>query len=94
MAIAKIKATYSLDTETVRLLERVSRRWGVSKSEALRRAIRASASLPKPPDADDARLSTLSQLQKTVGLDTPASLAWQRRVSAERRTTGVSARRG
>lgn len=44
MAIPKIKATYSLDPETIALLERVSRRWGVSKSEALRRAIQALAS--------------------------------------------------
>ena len=36
MATTTIKATYSLDPETVRLLERVSRRWGVSKSEARR----------------------------------------------------------
>jgi hypothetical protein len=93
MAIPKIKATYSLDTETVRLLDRVSRRWGVSKSEALRRAIRASASLPAPPDADDARLSALDRLQKTAGLDLSAARAWERRVSAERRATGASARR-
>ena len=38
MAIPKIKATYSLDVETVRMLVHMARRWGVSKSEALRRA--------------------------------------------------------
>lgn len=93
MAIPKIKATYSLDTETVRLLDRVSRRWGVSKSEALRQAIRASASLDAPPNADDARLAALDRLQKTAGLDSSAARAWERRVKAERRAAGSSARR-
>ena len=92
MATPKIKATYSLDTETVRLLDRVSRRWGVSKSEALRRAIRASASLPAPPDENDSRLSALDHLQKMAGLDLPAARAWERKVGAERRARGSSAR--
>ena len=93
MAIPRIKATYSLDTETVRLLERVSHRWGVSKSEVLRRAIRASASLPTPPNADDARLSALDRLQKAAGLDPSTARAWERKVGAERRATGAFARR-
>ena len=79
-----IKATYSLDPETVRLLERVSRRWGVSKSEALRRAIRATASLPAPPDTEDARLSALDRLQKSAGLSPDEVVKWERAVRAER----------
>jgi hypothetical protein len=38
-----VKATYSLDPGTVCRLEEIARHWGVSKSEALRRAIRAAA---------------------------------------------------
>ena len=43
MAVTTIKSTYSLDVETVRTLESLARRWNVSKSEVLRRAIRAAA---------------------------------------------------
>ena len=35
MTIPKVKATYSLDAETTALIERLARRWAVSKSEAL-----------------------------------------------------------
>ena len=83
MATPKIKATYSLDTETVRLLERVSRRWGVSKSEALRRAIRASAT-GGGSDVDE-RLAALNRLQAAANLTEAEANAWVRRVRAERR---------
>jgi hypothetical protein len=39
MATTTVKSTYSLDVDTVRELDAVARRWRVSKSEALRRAI-------------------------------------------------------
>src|SRR3972149_5141084 len=42
MATPKVKTTYALDAETVQALERMARRWGTSKSEALQRAIRAA----------------------------------------------------
>jgi len=43
MAPSMIKSTYTLDAETVRTLEGLARHWRVSKSEALRRAIRTAA---------------------------------------------------
>jgi Ribbon-helix-helix protein, copG family len=43
MATPTIKSTYTLDLDTVRALEDMARRLGVSKSEALRRAIRLAA---------------------------------------------------
>lgn len=82
MAIPKIKATYSLDPETVELLEQVSRRWGVSRSEALRRAIRASASLPA---GKGQAVAALDRLQQAAALDARAAARWQRAVRAERR---------
>ena len=42
-ALRKIKATYLLDQDTVRPLHRIASRWGVCKSEALRRVIRSAA---------------------------------------------------
>lgn len=82
MAIPKVKATYSLDPETVELLERVSRRWGVSKSEALRRAIRALASQPASKRQATA---VLDRLQKAAGLDPATAARWQRQIHSGRR---------
>jgi len=82
MSIPKVKATYSLDVETVRVLERAAARWGVSKSEALRRAIRATASMATEPDR---RLSLLDELQHAAHLTPAAAAAWTREVRAERR---------
>jgi hypothetical protein len=88
MAIPKIKATYSLDAETVRLLERISRRWGVSKSEVLRRAIRASAATTD----EDAATVALDRLQRAVDLTESVAAAWARRARAERRAAGKPGR--
>jgi hypothetical protein len=79
MAIPKVKSTYSLDVETVQTLEEMARRWDVSKSEALRRAIRATA---ENTAAD--RLETLTKLQKGLKLTPAKARAWARRVRAER----------
>ena len=43
MAISTIKSTYSLDVGSVRTLETLAKRWRVSKTEVLRRAIRIAA---------------------------------------------------
>jgi hypothetical protein len=43
----------STDVETVQILDQLATRWNVSKSEALRRAIRAAAQ-QAPPRADAA----------------------------------------
>jgi hypothetical protein len=87
MAISKIKATYSLDTETVRVLERVAKRWGVSKSEALRRAIRATASIAAP---NDDRAAALDELQASAGIGATSAKGWANAVRAERRATGAA----
>jgi Ribbon-helix-helix protein, copG family len=49
MAIPRVKSTYVMDLETAETLDRLAREWQVSKSEALRRAIR-SAAAGDPPD--------------------------------------------
>lgn len=90
MAIPKIKGTYSLDAETVGALERVARRWGVSKSEALRRAIHASdASVATPATATgdneaNPRLAAFRRLQQIMNFDAAAADAWIAELRAER----------
>ncbi len=82
MAVVTIKSTYSLDPETVSALEEMARRWGVSKSEALRRAIRAASSevLPRGNDA----LNALDELQRSFALSSGKARAWIKRVRRER----------
>jgi hypothetical protein len=80
-----IKATYSLDSETTKALEDMARRWDVSKSEALRRAIRAAAG-QELPDADD-RVRALDRLQKSLRLSREAARQWEKRTTSERRAS-------
>lgn len=88
MATSKIKSTYSLDVETVRQLEDMARRWNVSKSEALRRAIRATAAAEVP---DEGALDALDRLQDLVTLTEDRAAAWVDRVRGERATAAARA---
>lgn len=81
MAILTIKSTYALDVETVRALERMAERWKVSKSEALRRAIRAAAG--EGPQHTEA-LQALDRLQRSVRLTPAKARTWARHTGAER----------
>jgi Ribbon-helix-helix protein, copG family len=87
MATTTVKSTYSLDVETARALEDMARRWGVSKSEALRRAIRAArhGSNPAKPKA----LAALDTLQRSLNLDSLAATRWAKRSRAERRASSI-----
>ena len=82
MAVPKIKSTYSLDVETVRTLESLAHRWNVSKSEVLRRAIRAAAREKSPRVRE--KLEALRQLQDYVRRNGIDVVAWEREIRAER----------
>lgn len=76
-----IKATYTLDPGTVRTLEAMARRLGVSKSEALRRAIHtadhaADKDSAERPSKADPRLAALDRLQNRLSLTPRAVEAW------------------
>lgn len=88
MAISTIKTTYSLDVETVRTLERMARKWGVSKSEALRRAIRLAAEQAEPERPSP--VQALDSLQRSLELDAEGAARWEKRVRAERRASSKS----
>tara|TARA_B100000029_G_scaffold194566_1_gene192617 strand:+ start:253 stop:522 length:270 start_codon:yes stop_codon:yes gene_type:complete len=77
-----IRGTYALDPETVGRLEALARRWEVSKSEALRRAIRAAAEAEQAPDT---AVALLDELQRTAGLDQRSADEWVAEVQKERR---------
>jgi predicted transcriptional regulator len=82
VAATIIRTTYALDEETVRRLEGLARQWNVSKSEALRRAIRAADSTSA---TSDERLKALDELQASMHLTTSRAEAWVRKVRTERR---------
>jgi hypothetical protein len=89
MAIPKIKATYSLDVDTVQALERLADEWRMSKSETLRTLIRERARSPRPAarvrEATAAeKLAALDALQKSMALTPGATAKWMRDVRAER----------
>lgn len=87
MAVTTIKSTYALDVETVRALEGIARRWKVSKSEALRRAIRAAAG-KRSHERNDAVVA-LNELQKSLKLSPVKARAWTRRTRTERRASSA-----
>jgi len=86
MAIQMPKRTYSLDIETVRALDRLARRWKVTKSAALRRAVHATAEHDLKNAASDA-LQALDLLQAALRLDTAATEQWAHTAQAERRAS-------
>ena len=83
MAVTTIKSTYSLDVGSVRTLEELARRWKVSKSEVLRRAIRIAAAGDNSGNV--AALDALDRLQASVRERNANLDQWARDVREERR---------
>jgi len=84
MAVPSVKATYSLDSETVRKLEDMARRWGVSQSEALRRAIRNAAGEAAAGSGGPA-IHALDALQRSLALDPTKARGWAAKARSERK---------
>ena len=85
-----VKSTYVLDVESADALERLAREWQVSKSEALRRAIKSAAATPLAE-----RPEILRRMQEAAGLSAGAAARWSGTVRSERRagTRQVGTRR-
>ena len=82
MAVTSIKSTYSLDVESVRMLEALARNWKVSKSEVLRRALRIAVREGGPGKA---ATSSLDQLQTSLRERKVNLTRWAADVKQERR---------
>jgi len=87
MATLTVRSTYALDVDTVRALERIARRWKVSKSEALRRVIKFAAEQTGAEHNEG--LQALDELQRSLGLTTVEARAWATRVLTERRASSA-----
>jgi Arc/MetJ-type ribon-helix-helix transcriptional regulator len=86
-----IKATYHLDASTVRKLDDMARRRGVSASEALREAIKlASVNGSKKQSS---ALKALDNLQTSLKLTSAKARAWANKAHTERRASSSHAAR-
>jgi predicted transcriptional regulator len=83
MASTVIRSTYALDEDTVRRLDALADGWNVSKSEALRRAIRAA----DVQEGASARLKALQALQRSMKLTRAKADRWLAEVRRERRAS-------
>lgn len=83
VVVLPVKSTYSLDPETLRALDSLARRWQVSRSEALRRAICGAAACAEPERPDPLR--ALDRLQEKLALSRGEAQRWERGSRAERR---------
>jgi hypothetical protein len=87
-----IKSTYHLNASTVRKLDDMARRRGVTASEALREAVKL-ASVNGTKKKGDA-LKALDNLQTSLKLTSAKARAWASKARAERRASSSrSARR-
>ena len=82
MTTPNMTNTFALDDDSARAPGALANRWNVSKSEALRRAIRAVAGQqnPSPNDA----LVALEQLQTSLATRGVDLAQWAQEVRAER----------
>jgi hypothetical protein len=87
MATSVVRSTYALDLDTVRTLGRLAERWGVSKSEALRRAVRHAAEQAAPKG--QGALEALDALQVSLKLTRTKAAAWARAARSERRASAA-----
>jgi hypothetical protein len=73
-----------LDPGTAQLLEQLARAWGVSKEEAVKRAVNQAEATPAPVKAAD-RLQAFKELQRHLQLTPEKAAAWQATVRDARR---------
>ena len=77
-------AVLELDAPTAQLLEDLAKVWGVSKEEAVRRAV-AQADATSLPANKQSRLDAFKELQRRLNLTSAKAAAWQNIVREARR---------
>jgi Ribbon-helix-helix protein, copG family len=64
MAIMTVRTTVAFDPATAQRLERLAKRWGISKSETLRRALEAAEkNLSNDPGSDFSKMTPQQALE-------------------------------
>jgi len=76
MATMTIRTTVAFDPATVARWERLTKRWGVSKSEALRRALEAAEMPSTPPSPSPSEETALPPAHEISQMSAAQALAW------------------
>jgi len=76
--------TVSLDSSTLEILEQLARSWGVTKEEAMRRAVAQAEARPASTTKPD-RLQAFKDLQRRLQLTPEKAASWQASVREGRR---------
>jgi hypothetical protein len=79
-----VRTSVSLDTGTLEVLDRLAARWGVSKAEVMRRAIRLVQQEVEAEDKRPSPLEALEWLQGGAGLSVAEGENFKAEVEAER----------
>jgi hypothetical protein len=90
MATMHIRSTFALDELTTRGLAQLAKKWGVSKSEALRRAVARAQEQPGPGD-ELTPLEALLALKKKPPLTRSAAKSWRAANAQARRESETDA---
>jgi Arc/MetJ-type ribon-helix-helix transcriptional regulator len=92
MATMHIRATFALDEPTTRGLAQLAKKWGVSKSEALRRAV-AKAQEQPGPGGEMTPHDALRALQRKPLLSSGQARSWRADNARARRESEETAAR-
>jgi hypothetical protein len=92
MATMYIRSTFALDDATARGLELLARKWRVSKSEALRRAVARAQEQPGPGGEMSPR-DALNALKQRPPLSRSAARSWRAANAEARRDSEEAADR-
>jgi hypothetical protein len=87
MAKTTVRTTFALDPETVAELDHLAARWGMSKSEVVRRIVHTAAVLDEADLASEA-IVALEELQERLALTEEQADQWIRQIRAEREAGG------
>ena len=84
MATTWVRTSMALDHWTLKALDELARRWGVSKAEVMRRGVRKLKEEADNEANQPTPLEALDWLQKGGGLNPTAALAFREQVRSER----------
>jgi hypothetical protein len=76
--------TVALDRSTLEVVEQLARAWGISKEEAVKRAVTQAKATPAAAKPSD-RLQAFKELQRRLHLTPEKAAAWQNAVRDARR---------
>jgi hypothetical protein len=87
MAITHVKVTYSVQPRTAQRVQELAVKWGIAKSEVIRRAVDAAIN-NEEATSQLTPLQALDELMSTEGLSASEADRWNREIRLSRRASG------